>query len=268
MRTYRKLVLCILILMVFAGKAHAQFVDGTKGLLCMPSAEFEEEATFMITNNLLNRAFLPKDGWNYNTFGYYFDITFWSRLEIAYGCTIFNGKWDPNYEKLSKRGQIVFNQDRHFAARVHLLKDEEFGQKWIPDLAIGVSDPVTGGSHDYVGSDVSGDGNGFFNRYYITASKHFNTGGGVVAGHLGYQYSKRKDGMPTGIQAAITWEPVWLNNPDWFMNNFRVTLEYDARCVNLGINASVWKNRFEVMAMLFDMSNFMVGARFKVVLKH
>lgn len=265
MKSIYKLIVSIFILLASSLNAHAQFVDGTKGLLCMPSAEFEEDATFTITNNFLHKQFLPNAesyGWNdRGSFGYAFSVTLWSRLEIAYCCTLIAT------EKM-REGVYTFNQDRHFAARVAVTKDGEWNQKWLPAIAIGVSDPVTGSGGDYIDDNVGASGNGYFNRFYIAASKRFTTSWGDVSGHLGYQYSRRKDGMPTGPQVAITWNPVWLNNPEWVMNSFRATLEYDARYVNFGINASIWKDRFEFMAMLLNMRYPMVGARFKLHLSH
>lgn len=264
MKSIYKLIISIFILLASSFVAHAQFVDGTKGLLCMPSAEFEEDATFTITNNFLNKQFLPPyKGYEWDrkgTFGYGFSVTLWSRLEIAYVCTLIDSH-------SQRPGVHTINQDRHFAARVGITKDGEWGQKWLPAIAIGLSDPVTGGRQDYIGSDVS-SGNGFFNRFYITMSKEFKTSWGDVSGHLGYQYSLRTDAMPTGVQAAVSWEPKWLNNPEWFMNSFSTTLEWDARYVNLGVNASIWKNRVEIMAMLLNMQYPMVGARFKLALSH
>lgn len=219
----------------------------------------------MITNNWLCKEYTSKSGWGYDTFGYGFSVTLWKRLEIAYICTIFDGRKTSRPDSYWK---IMFNQDRHFAARVAISKDGEWGQKWLPAIAIGISDPVTGTGGDYIGDNVGATGNGFFNRAYIVASKSFDSRYGTVGAHLGYQYSCRKDGMPTGPQAAITWNPVWLNTPEWFMNNFGATLEYDARYVNFGINASIWKDRFEFMAMLLNMRYPMVGARFKLALSH
>lgn len=234
----------------------------------MPSAEFEADATFTMTNNFLHKEFLPSKNYmfGYNTFGYGFSVSFWGRLEIAYICTIFDGKRNPNMNEPYYK--IMFNQDRHFAARLGITKDGEWGQKWLPAIAIGISDPVSGTYGDYIGGELETTGNGYFNRFYIVASKNFNTPWGKVGGHLGYQYSVRIDGMPTGPQAAVTWEPKWLNNSDWFMNSFRATLEWDAKFVNFGVNAGIWKDRFEFMAMLVNMQYPMVGARFKLVLSH
>lgn len=268
MKLLYRLSACIVILLVTSAISHAQFVDGTKGLLCMPSAEFEEDATFMITNNLLNKNYTAK-AWNYNTFGYAFDVTLWGRLEIAYSLTLFNARWRPDYDQITDyRSKILWNQDRHFAARVGITKDGEWNQKWLPAIAIGVSDPVTGSGGDYLNDNVGETGNGYFNRFYITVSKSFHTSWGDVAGHIGYQYSRRRDAMPTGPQAAVTWNPVWLNKEGSFLSSFRATLEYDARFVNFGINASIWKDHFEFMAMLLNMQYPMVGARFKLRLSH
>lgn len=118
------LLLAIILSCISVSKLRAQFVDGTKALLCMPSAEFEEDATFMITDNYLSKHYVPKIDWGYDTFGYAFSVTLWSRLELAYSCTIYDGKRRPNGSNIDK---IMFNQDRHFAARLALIKDGEWG---------------------------------------------------------------------------------------------------------------------------------------------
>lgn len=268
MRLLYRIFVCFFVLLVSSAISRAQFVDGTKGLLCMPSAEFEEDATFMITNNWLRQPFLPKNetfGWTkHDSFDYAFSISLFDRLEIAYVCVL-------NKNKNVRPGVDLFNQDRHFAARVAITKDGEWGQKWLPAIAVGCSDPVTGSlepGKDYTNINVGETGNGYFNRYYIVVSKNFNTSWGKVGGHVGYQYSFRVDGMPKGPQAAVTWEPVWLNKDGSFLSSFRATLEYDARFVNFGINASIWKDHFEFMAMLLNMQYPMVGLRFKLRLSH
>lgn len=195
-----KRITLILVLILLTLSAHAQFTDSTTGLLSAPSAEMNDAGTFTITNNFLNQHILSPNGWDYNTFGYGFGITFWSRLEVNYVCTLFWGDWSPHAEgpNGTYRQKIIKNQDRHFAAKVLLLKENEFGKSWVPALAIGVSDPVTGsGGGEYIGSDVSGGtGNGFFNRMYIVATKHFASPWGEVGASLGYQYLLHQAGLP------------------------------------------------------------------------
>lgn len=82
-------------------------------------------------------------------------------------CVIFDGKRRLNP---SERDLIMFNQDRHFTAKVLLLQEGEFGLNWMPTLSAGLSDSLTGsGGGEYIGSEVDGGvGNGYFNRYYIS----------------------------------------------------------------------------------------------------
>lgn len=268
----KRLVLLIVGLLFSIG-AYAQFLDCTKGLLVMPSAEMEADGTFMISNSFVNKHYTPNTGsfgWTYHTFGYGFSMTFWSRFEVAYVCTLFNGDWRPeNRSSLTERQKIVKNQDRHFSARFQLLKENEFDFKWIPSIVVGICDPVTGGSNgEYIGSDVSSEGNGFFSRCYIAATKHFNTDFGTVGGHLAYQYTQRKDFLATGPCVAVTWEPVWLNRPSKILSSFRVIAEYDSRDINLGLSSSVWKDHFEGWFCLESCRWVNAGLRYKLVLKH
>ena len=247
--------------------ARAQFADSSTGLLSSPTADIYDSGTFFITNNFLNKNLTANNGsygWKYHTFAYGFGITFWSRVEVNYVCTIFNGDWNPYAE--TYRQKIMKNQDRHFAAKFLLLKEGEFGKSWIPALAVGVSDPVTGsGGGEYIGSDISGAaGNGYFNRMYIVATKHFSTSIGDVSGSLGYQYNLRQDPHYNAPCAAVTWKPIWLENR-WF--NPKFILEYDARTPNIGFIADIWDGRFETM---FELQNFRwisFGLRYKLRLK-
>lgn len=248
--------------------ARAQFTDSSSGLLQMPTAEMQQEATFMITNNFLNQHSLAAR-WNYNTFQYGFVVSFWGRLEIGYVCTIFNGAWDPRpEEEKGHRWTIMRNQDRHFTGRVMLLRENEFGLKWMPALVVGASDPFTGsGGGEYIGSKVDGSvGNGYFNRYFVVLTKHFQTSWGPIGAHAGYQFNRRTDYRINAPCAGVDWSPVWIQNKG-ILDNVKVVLEYDSRTVNMGLIASIWDNRFEAM---FELQNFRwinFGLRFKVRLK-
>ncbi len=220
-----------------------------------------QSGTVMITNLFLNKQSTPPV-WNYNTFGYGISIVFLSRIEIGYVMTIFNGKWGEN------PNSIWFNQDRHFYGKIQLLKEGEFGQEWLPSLSAGISDPTTGetrkGDIDYTDFDVA-EGNGYYNRYYVVATKHFSSSIGTIGAHLGYQYSQRIDNPFKGPCAAIDWVPVWLNSSNF---SLKTIAEYDSRTFNVGFIASIWGDRFELMFDLMALKWVSFGARFNLVLKH
>lgn len=266
---YRERVFLVLVAVLFlmrAVPARAQFCDSSTGLLQMPTADMQDDGTFMITNNFLNKNALPSSGWCYNTFQYGFYVSFWGRMEIGYVCTLFNDYWKGEQ---TRKGVWMINQDRHFTGRIRLLKEGEFGLKWIPSLVVGASDPFTGAnaSDDYTNLDgVSGTANGYFNRLFIVMTKHFNTSWGQIGAHAGYQKNRRTDYSINGLCAGVDWKPVWIQNKG-FLDNMSVILEYDSRTVNMGFIASIWDNRFEAM---FELQNFQwvnFGLRYKLRLK-
>ena len=261
-------LLALALSLLGAGPAHAQFADCSTGLLQMPTAEMQEDGTFMITNNFLNKHSLATSGWNYNTFQYGFAVSFWGRVELGYVCTIFNGAWDPRPdEEKTERQRILRNQDRHFTGRVRLLREGEFGLDWMPALVVGISDPTTGsGGGEYSTGDVTGTGNGYFNRNFVVLTKHFQTPWGEMGAHAGYQFNRRKDYRINAPCAGVNWQPKWLQHRG-VLDKLDVILEYDSRTVNIGAVASVWDDRFEAMFEFqsFQWVNF--GLRYKLRLK-
>lgn len=224
-----------------------------------------ESGTFTITNNYLNQHTLPSNGWDYSTFAYGFDISIFSRVEIAYVCTLLWGDWSPHAQSPqgTYREKIMKNQDRHFSGKVLLLKEGEIW-KWTPSIAIGMSDLLSGTDNGYRVQTEQGLGSGYFNRYYIVVTKNFDTKFGRVSATLGYQYNRRRIMNYNAPCAAVTWRPIWLQNR-WFDPKF--ILEYDARTPNIGFIADIWDSRFQAM---FELQNFQwvsFGLRFKLRLK-
>ena len=148
------------------------------------------------------------------------------------------------------------------------MKEGEFGKSWIPALAVGVSDPTTADVNKYAGIDYTDfdvtSGNGYFNRYYAVATKHFSTPFGMLGAHLGYQYNRRAEFRYNGPCAAMDWEPVWLQKEN--VISTKLIAEYDARTFNIGFITSIWKDHFEVMVELQALKWFSAGVRFKTVL--
>ena len=162
----------------------------------------------------------------------------------------------------------MFNQDRHFLARVRLLREGEFGLPWMPALVIGVSDPTTAkGDFEYTSwEDVNGIDNGFFNRNYIVLSKHFNTSLGEIGVHVGYLFNKREDYPLNAPCVGVNWHPVWFQGRGFF-DGLNLVAEYDARTLNIGFIASLLNDHFEAM---FELQNFQwvnLGVRYRFALK-
>lgn len=255
-------VIIVSFLLVACHTLRGQFWDSATGLLQAPSADMNKSGTFMITSNHLNKHSINESYWGYNTFSYGININLWSRVELGYVCVIFNGK---KKEHPTARDLIMINQDRHFNAKVLLLKEKEFGLSWLPAFAVGISDPTTaGGAKDYSEQGVDGNSNGFFNRYYAVATKHFSTRVGIIGTHLGYQYNLRTDFPMNGPFAAIDWVPVWLNSRNF---SLKTIAEYDSRTFNFGFIVSFWEDRFEAMVELMAMKWINAGIRYKLVLK-
>lgn len=254
------------LLFILTTIVYAQFSDSTTGLLRMPTADMEKSGTFMITNNYLNGHNLYPTYWaTYNTFAYGFDITFFSRVEIAYVCTIIDSKRKDNPDWTDK---IRFNQDRHFSAKIQLLKEGELFT-WMPALAVGVCDPISATLVGYryaINEEVGGSG--MFNRVYIVATKHFKTKIGEIGAHLGYQYNRRDILNYNSPAFAVDWKPIWITQMNsYLISGLDIVAEYDGRTFDIGCILSLWKNHFEVMLQCNALKYFEAGVRYKVVLK-
>ncbi len=263
----RKILVGLIAGLICGVISYGQFADCSTGLLQAPTAEMQDDGTFMITNNFLNQHSLATSGWDYNTFQYGIYVSFWKRIEIGYVCTIFNGAWSHKKNQ-TEYERIMRNQDRHFVGRVCLLMEGEFGKQWIPSLVIGVSDPTTGtGDYEYISTeDIAGTGNGYFNRYYVAISKHFFTPWGMVGAHAGYQFNRRIDYPINAPFAGIKWQIIWLQQKG-ILDHLDLIAEFDSRTINLGCIASFWKNHFEAMLELQNFRWINFGIRYKLRIK-
>ena len=146
----------------------AQLTYGTTGLLHAPSAEMQRDKTFMIGGNFMNKELTPST-WYYHTYNYYLNITFFPWLEVAYTCTLFKAE----ALGLKPYGYSGFtNQDRYFSVRLRALKEGQFW-KYMPAVVLGTSDPFTSSGGGVISST---EGNGYYSRFYIAATKHLPIG--------------------------------------------------------------------------------------------
>lgn len=229
------------------------------GLLHMPNAEMQQDGTFMLGGNFLNKHNLPSNNWwGYNTYNYFINFTLLDRIEVAYICTLVQGKKNGYHWPEFTYGKFV-NQDRHFSAKLQVVKESEWWQ-YMPSIVLGVNDPTTGGTHDYTESAVSGNGNGFFNRWYIATSKHFNFFYGKVGVHMAYLYNRRTDYPLNGPAFGINFRPN-------IHKNLNIIAEYDAKTINVGATYSLWADHFNFLFELQEGKYISAGLVYKVNLK-
>lgn len=239
---------------------NAQYTDGMTGLLHMVNAEVQKDATVMIGGNLLNKHNIPSKWWwgNYNTYNYYLNITLLDRIEVAYICTLVQGK-NNGFWPQQTWGKFV-NQDRHFAGKIQLTKEGEWW-KHMPAIAVGVSDPTTGGGSDYTEGAVSGGGNGFFNRYFVAITKHlYFKRIGELGLHATYLKNKRTDYPLNGLGWGINFRPD-------FHKNLNLIIEHDTKTLNVGAIYSLWADHFNFLFELQDGKYVSCGLVYKVNLK-
>ena len=254
---YFKIGLLVIILGCLPIKGYSQLTDGMTGLLHLVNAEVQKDATFMIGGNMLHKNNIPSKTWwgNYNTYNYYVNITFLDRIEIAYICTLVQGK--PNGFWPEQTWGRFTNQDRHFAGKILIVKEGEWWEH-MPAIAVGVSDPTTGGGNDYSDMNVSGNGNGFFNRWFVAISKHHNLKGiGEVGVHATFLKNKRLDYQLNGIGWGINFRPD-------FHRNLNLIVEHDTKTLNVGALYSLWADHFNVLFELQDCKYISAGFVYKV----
>lgn len=248
------IIICVSILCVF--NTYAQYTCGVTGLLHMPTGEMQKDGTFMAGGNFLNKHNLPDNPWwGYNTYNYYINITFLDRLEISYICTLYQGK-DNGFWPEVTWGRYT-NQDRHFAARLNVVKEGEWW-KYMPSIVLGVSDPTTADSDGYkIGNTTDRQGNGFFTRWYMAMTKHFDTPYGKLGAHVAYLYNKRRDYPLNGPAFGVNFRPK-------IHDNLNLIAEYDAKTFNIGAIYSLWAEHLNFVFELQECKYISAGFVYKV----
>jgi hypothetical protein len=275
----------------------AQYSYGTTGLLNMPTADMQQDKTAMIGGNFLEKHTSPSR-WFYDTYNYYINITIFPWLEVAYDCTLHkalkddygigvSGFWvERTYGKFA-------NQDRNFAIRLRLWK-EGWWKSWTPQIVVGGNDAIHNSWEvgNKVGT-INSKTNGFLNRYYICASKHFDFKRvGSLGAHVSYLYNDREDYPLNGVAlgANFRFQLAESNLLNKVINGFNLMAEaypadgrgyiykesftpsihYDRGVavgkydINIGASYSIWSDHINLIGELYGCKDFSGGIQFKV----
>ena len=259
----KKLLLIGVVALFSLLPASAQFTYGTTGLLHMPTADMQRDKTFMFGGGHLNTHATPSH-WYYNTWNYYINITIFPFLEIGYTCTLFSAE----HLGVDKYGYSGFtNQDRYFSGRLRLWK-EGWWKEWTPQIVLGVNDPGTSAREDGSWGGVSSDSNGYFNRYYIAATKHLSWYGDWGL-HAAYVYNRRNLDKLNGVAVGVDYNfalpaTSTLNKA---INGLNLMAEYDSKFFNVGAKYTLRKDHINIVGELRECKYPSVGVYFKVHLK-
>ncbi len=288
----RKYIGLLLVAMLLCGNVQAQFSRGTTGLINMPTADMQRDKTFLAGGSWLDsHGTVPR--WWYDTFNYYINITMFPWLEVGYTMTGFKAvpydygggksRWVPrNY------GHFV-NQDRSFHVRLRLWK-EGWWKEWTPQVVFGANEAV-GESHkggSLTGVQEQGTGNGFWARYYLAFTKHFEFKNiGTLGAHVAWLYSERFDNELNDPAVGVNFRFGLPENGKWWrkaVNGIDLMAElvpgytdvdenlyFDPNGpkwqVNVGMNYAIWKDYATGILALNRCRYVSVGVQFKVHLK-
>ncbi len=217
----------LLLFAVVAFKSYAQPTAGTTGLLNIPSAEMQDDGTFMAGANYLPTAMTPET-WDYNTGNYYINITFLPFLEVSYRMTLLK---NPTYDEYRE-------QDRSFSARLRLLKEK----KYLPAFVVGGNDLYT---------STSSGGNQYFGNIYAVSTKHIELNNQLVGFTLGYAPDIDRNKTATGIFGGISYAPS-QKLP------LQMYAEYDTKAFNVGASGIFFKH-LKLYVLLNDFRDFAGG---------
>lgn len=292
-----RIVILTLFLALIVCSAKGQFTYGTTGLLNMPTADMQKDKTFLFGGGFLEKHASP-GRWFYDTYNYYINITFFPWMEFAYTCTLHKAVPEESLWVPSTYGNFV-NQDRNFHIKFRLWK-EGWWKWWTPQIVVGGNDAINNSwAEGSKWKPIESEANGFYNRYYIAASKHFKfTNIGELGTHLSWVYNRRKEYKLNGLCIGANFrfklkddssllhkainglslmveaypaDGQGVHNTALYSGknpkNYDRGLHIGKHDINIGACYSFWKDCINLYGELYGCKDFSAGIQFKVHLK-
>lgn len=228
----KRLFLCILCV-AFVMSSRSQSIEGVTGLMKIPTAEMQADGTFLAGINYLPELVTP-ERFDYDTFNYFFNLTFLPFLEFSIRSTYL--KFDENR-----------NADRAFGLRFRLLNESRLR----PSLVFGGND-----LYSYAGNT----GNQSFNSLYGVATKHFSVSNHQFGITLGWGKGNAQNENLDGLFAGVSFQPSVLPN-------LKFMAEYDSKVFNAGAEILLLKH-VQLFGMAYNLRDFAGGLSFRLNLKN
>lgn len=223
---YLRIYLGILLLTSSYLLGYSQSLNGSTGLLRIPTAKFQDDRTLIIGASFLNKDLLAYSNYQYDAIAGYATITFLPFLEVAIRYT---RKIDmPSIEYETREFA-----DRMPSIKLRLLKEN----KYIPAIAIGGNDFIT---------SVKGRGPHYFASYFVVGSKKILLKKELVEADLSLGYAF-KIGDPAHYEILGWFGGICLSPTDF--KNVSALIDYDSRYWNIGLRLLLFKH-LQIMPVL------------------
>ncbi|MBU1101981.1 MAG: YjbH domain-containing protein [Bacteroidetes bacterium] len=222
--------ICILLLLI-PWHINAQNFTGTKGLVTIPSADFNESGELLFSISSLDKRFNGVGEYKYNAVVGYLNFGFLPFMEVGLKLTY------PFDHPRSALG------DRTFYFRIKFINETEN----LPQIVLGVHDPIGPGG---------GDNAIHNNSLYLVATKHFAVSKmNDISLTLGYgsDLIKAEVHQFIGLFGGASFDFLSHRQTDsLFTIDYSLLLEYDAERFNGGVRITLF-DHVKILAGLMEM---------------
>jgi hypothetical protein len=229
----------ILSLLFISNTLVGQNLQGSTGLINIPTAELNPDKTIIIGSSYLNKNQLFYGDYKYDSWAGFVNLTFLPFAEISF-------RYTGQIREISRENKNFPN--RSPGAKIRLYKES----KLMPTISLGVFDFTS----------VDGGASRFFGSEYLVMTKNFNFGEVInVSGSVGYGFDllkakyKEQDGLFYGITASLKELPQMV-----------ILVEHDSRYWNSGIKLTLF-NHLQILAVLREFENFEGALSYRFQLK-
>lgn len=238
----KKYLLPLAFILLFK-RINAQEMLGHTGGFNIPTAEMNPSGTFRIGINYMEKGMnVPElntndHRWlfNYDTFNYFVNFTFFNWFEATFRETIL----ESNSYGQKEDYKLFREQDRSITIKIRPLTEG----KYHPAIALGCTDPYSFTGHHIYASAWGA----------MTKNIHSKVLHSTFTTTIGYSKAFDDSEMYDGIFAGLKWTPD-------FWSQGHLMVEYDTKGINIGIMTTLWKH---IGIYCFTREFEMINAGFK-----
>lgn len=237
-----KALYCFTLLICFGFQLKGQSLLGISGLLTVPSADMQEDGTFMAGGNYLPKNMLPK-GIEYNSGNYFLNITFLPFVEVGYVCTFSKTEGSALKD--------TWQQDRAVSLRLRVLKEK----KYVPSFLVGSNDVFT----TYALNPFSKKkANRMFGSIYGVITKNIVIGNHILGITGGYYLPVYDESPNKGFFGGLRYTP-------YFFPLMSVIADYNGKKMSVGASLFLFRH-LRMHVMTYGFTDVSAGIRYEFIL--